>query len=122
LIPPSLGSSSVCGDSCTSCQYASFIATGPPHDFEKGKRDAKLEKEAWRVGRKRVLMPSIPAFKSTLTKILSPVVARAQREIVVKSGILALMILSVFVGVVPAPWPDEVSIVVCPRRKKRTAM
>jgi hypothetical protein len=68
------------------------------------------------------VLPSIPAFKSALTKILSPVVARAQREIVVKSGILALVVLSVVVGVVPAPWPDEVSIVVCPRRKKCTAV
>ena len=71
---------------------------------EKGKLDVKQPKGGWRAQWNRVL--SVPAFKSPLTKILSPVVTRAQWEVVVRSGILALVISSVVVAVfvaVPAP-------------------
>ena len=73
---------------------------------EKGKEklDVKREKEGWRTRWNRVL--SVPAFRSPLTKILSPVVTRAQWEIVVRSGILAFLISSVVVGIlvaVPVP-------------------
>ena len=71
---------------------------------EKGKLDVKQPKGGWRTRWKRVL--SVPAFKSPLTKILSPVVTRAQWEVVVRSGILAFIISSVVVGVlvaVPVP-------------------
>ena len=71
---------------------------------EKGKLDVGQVKEGWRAQWKRVL--SVPAFKSPLTKILSPVVTRAQWEVVVRSGVLAFIISSVIVGVlvaVPVP-------------------
>jgi hypothetical protein len=71
---------------------------------EKGKLDVKQEDEGWRVRRKRML--GVPAFASPLTKILSPVVTRAQWEIVIRSGILAFVISSVVLGVlvaVPVP-------------------
>ena len=71
---------------------------------EKGKLDVKQTKEGWRARWKRVL--SVPAFRSPLTKILSPVVTRAQWEVVVRSGIVAFVIsvivLAVFVAV-PVP-------------------
>ena len=67
---------------------------------EKGKLDVKRAKDGWRVRWRRVL--SVPAFKSPLTKILSPVVTRAQWEVVTRSGILAFMISSVIVGVLVA--------------------
>ena len=75
-----------------------------PQVKEKGKLDVKRPKEGWRTRWKRVL--SVPAFKSPLTKILSPVVTRAQWEVVVRSGLLAFIISSVIVGVlvaVPVP-------------------
>ena len=71
---------------------------------EKGKLDAKQVKRDWRVRWKQVM--SVPAFKSPLTKILSPVVTRAQWEVVVRSGFLAfvisLVIMAIFVAV-PVP-------------------
>jgi len=66
--------------------------------------NVKQPKEGWRAQWKRVL--SVPAFKSLLTEILSPVVTRAQWEVVACSGILAFVIPSVVVAVsvaVPAP-------------------
>jgi hypothetical protein len=66
-------------------------------------------KGEWRVRWKQIL--SIPTSKSPLAKILSPVVMRAQREIVVKSRILTLATLSVLVDVpvaVPVPLPDGI--------------
>ena len=75
-----------------------------PRTSEKEKLDVKQVKEGWRVRWKRVL--SVPAFRSPLTKILSPVVTRAQWEVVVRSGILSFVIsvvvLAVFVAV-PVP-------------------
>ena len=71
---------------------------------DKGKVDVKRTREGWRNRWKRVL--SVPAFRSPVTKILSPVVARAQWEVVTRSGILAFLISSVVVGVlvaIPAP-------------------
>ena len=53
---------------------------------EGGKPGMKLEIEGWRVLWKRVLRVS--ASKSHLTKILNPVVARAQLGIVIRSGML----------------------------------
>ena len=71
---------------------------------EKGKLDVKQAKEGWRSRWKRVL--SVPAFKSPLTKILSPVVTRAQWEVVVRSGALAFIISCIIVGVlIAAPVP-----------------
>ena len=71
---------------------------------EKEKFDVKQAKEGWRSRWKRVL--SVPAFKSPLTKILSPVVTRAQWEVVVRSGILAFIISAIIVGVlIAAPVP-----------------
>jgi hypothetical protein len=82
------------------------IAINNTTSKEKGKErlDVKREKEGWRTRWNRVL--SVPAFKSPLTKILSPVVTRAQWEIVVRSGILAFLISCVVVGIlvaVPVP-------------------
>jgi hypothetical protein len=46
----------------------------------------------------------VPAFKTPLTSILSPVVTRAQWEIVVRSTVLALFIsLGVLAGILAAP-------------------
>ncbi|KAF9645755.1 hypothetical protein BDM02DRAFT_417328 [Thelephora ganbajun] len=67
---------------------------------EKGKFDVKQTKESWRVRWKRVL--SVPAFRSPLTKILNPVVTRAQWEVVVRSGILAFVISFVIVAIIVA--------------------
>jgi len=71
---------------------------------EKGKLDIKQAQGGWRVRWKRAL--SVPAFKSPLTKVLSPVVTRAQWEVVIRSGILAFAISCVVVAVlvaVPVP-------------------
>ena len=65
--------------------------------------------KGWRVRWKWVL--SIPTFKSPSTKILSPVVMKTRREIVVRSRILVLATSSVLVDVlvaVPDPLPDEI--------------
>jgi len=82
--------------------------SNPGHTVSKAKEkerpDVKQAKEGWRARRDRVL--SVPAFKSPLTKILSPLVTRAQWEVVVRSGILSFVISSVVVAVfvaVPAP-------------------
>ena len=71
---------------------------------EKGKLDAKRVKRDWTAQWKRV--SGVPAFRSPLTMILSPVVTRAQWEIVLRSGTLALAISLVIVAVlVAAPVP-----------------
>ena len=67
---------------------------------EKGGPDAEQVKEGWRARWKRV--SGVPAFKSPLTKILSPVVTRAQWEVVVRSGALAFVISIVVVAVLVA--------------------
>ena len=70
-----------------------------PEAREKGK-----VKENWRVRWKRAL--SVPAFRSPLTKILSPVVTRAQWEVTVRAGALAFVTSFVLVAVlvaVPVP-------------------
>ena len=75
-----------------------------PKGKEKGKLEVKQPKEGWRSRWKGVL--SVPAFKSPLTKILSPVVTRAQWEVVVRSGVLAFVISSVILGflvAIPVP-------------------
>jgi len=76
-----------------------------PRASEKEMLDVKQVKEGWRVRWKRVL--SVPAFRSPLTKILSPVVTRAQWEIIVRSGILSFVIsvivLTVFVAAPVSP-------------------
>ena len=61
-------------------------------------------KENWRVRWKRAL--SVPAFGSPLTKILNPIVTRAQWEVVVRSAALAFVVSFVVVAVfvaVPVP-------------------
>ena len=61
-------------------------------------------KENWRIRWKRAL--TVPAFRSPLTKILSPVVTRAQWEAVIRSGALAFVISVIVVAVlvaVPVP-------------------
>ena len=66
---------------------------------EKGK-----VKENWKIRWKRAL--TVPAFRSPLTKILSPVVTRAQWEAVIRSGVLAFVVSAVVVAVlvaVPVP-------------------
>lgn len=62
---------------------------------EKGK-----VKENWRVRWKRAL--SVPAFRTPLTKILSPVVTRAQWEVVVRSGALAFVTSFVVIAIIVA--------------------
>jgi hypothetical protein len=57
---------------------------------EKERLDVKREQKGWRTRWNRVL--SVPAFRSPLVRILSPVVTRAQWKIVVRSGILAFLI------------------------------
>ena len=71
----------------------------------KGTLDTKPAKvESWRARWRRVL--SVPAFRSPLTKILSPVVTRAQWEVVTRSAILAFVtsfiVVALFVAV-PVP-------------------
>ena len=93
-------------------QRTTSTAPLPPSNLDhtvskaKGKEKLQVEqvKEGWRARWKRVL--SVPAFKSPLTKILSPVVTRAQWEIVVRSGLLAFVISAIVVAIlvaVPVP-------------------
>ena len=63
------------------------------------KEKRKVE-ENWRVRWKRAL--TVPAFRSPLTKILSPVVTRAQWEVAVRSATLAFVISSLVVAVLVA--------------------
>ena len=77
----------------------------------KGRLDVKQAKGGWRAWWNRVL--SVPAFESPLTKILSPLVTRAQWEVIIRSGIFSFVISSVVVAV-PAPWPENNLIVLCP--------
>ncbi|KAF9779623.1 hypothetical protein BJ322DRAFT_367307 [Thelephora terrestris] len=76
----------------------------PLHTVSNGKHDGKPVKENWRIRWQRVL--SVPAFKSPLTKILSPIVTRAHWEVVVRSGafafIISLLVVTVLVAV-PVP-------------------
>ena len=67
---------------------------------EKGKVDGRQIRGSWRARWKQAL--SVPAFKSPLTKVLSPVVTRAQWEIVVRAGVIAFVISFVVVAVVVA--------------------
>ena len=67
------------------------------------KEKAKV-KENWRFRWKRAL--SVPAFRSPLTKILSPIVTRAQWEVVVKSAAIAFVASFIVVAIlvaVPVP-------------------
>ena len=72
---------------------------------EKGILDTKPARvESWRARWRRVL--SVPASRSPLTKILSPIVTRAQWEVVTRSGIFAFVtfftVVALFVAV-PVP-------------------
>jgi hypothetical protein len=71
------------------------------HTVSNGKHDGKPVKENWRIRWRRVL--SVPAFRSPLTKILSPVVTRAHWEVVVRSGafafIISLLVVTVLIAV-----------------------
>lgn len=44
------------------------------------------------------LMSAVPAFAVPLTRVLSPIVRRGQWEIVVRSGLIALVISWIVVG------------------------
>jgi hypothetical protein len=69
-----------------------------------GVREKEKVEENWRIRWKRAL--TVPAFRSPLTKILSPVVTRAQWEAVIRSGLLAFVVSFVVVAVlvaVPVP-------------------
>ena len=71
---------------------------------EKGRLDPKRTGQGWRVQWRRML--SVPAFRSPLTRIWSPVVTRAQWEIVVRSGLLSFVISAIAIAVlvaVPVP-------------------
>ena len=71
---------------------------------EKGRLDPNRARQGWRVRWRRML--SVPAFRSPLTKIWSPVVTRAQWEIVVRSGFLSFVISAITIAVlvaVPVP-------------------
>jgi hypothetical protein len=71
---------------------------------EKARLDPKRNRKGWRARWRRML--SVPAFRSPLTKIWSPVVTRAQWEIVVRSGLLAFVVSAIAIAVlvaVPVP-------------------
>ena len=75
----------------------SYSHPTPPQVKEKGRVN-------WRTRWKRAL--TVPAFKSPLTRVLSPVVSRAQWEAVVRSGVLAFVASFVLVAIlvaVPVP-------------------
>ena len=75
-----------------------------PDATEKNTLNVKPAKENWRARWKRAL--SVPAFRSPLTKILSPVVTRAQWEIVIRSGVLSFVIsFTVTAALVAVPVP-----------------
>ncbi|KZT12030.1 uncharacterized protein LAESUDRAFT_719991 [Laetiporus sulphureus 93-53] len=78
-------------------QVASIPTAEEPDEFEKENVEVDTDETASRNKQFRK-MPSVPAFAVPLTPVLSPVVTRAQWEIVVRSALIAFAVCAVVVG------------------------
>ena len=94
---PELSASSSAISSTPRARLSTNVPSSESKDKDK-KDDDNLEDVETKVRKRSRLMKAVPAFAVPLTRVLSPVIVRAQWEIVVRSAIIAFLISWVVVG------------------------